>query len=191
MISLIKESLELQQFFESGGKDFFFVGGLAVQIWGQPRLTTDIDCTIFTNLTNEDEQIRGLLRKYKSRFSDEQTALDHARVQRVLLLESRFGTGIDILLSGLADISEELARSSYQQFTQEVSLRICSAETLIAFKTVAGRLQDYADIETVLIKQHKLDWDYIDRWLANVSEYQDLYENISMIGRMKKEFYRP
>lgn len=191
MISLIKESADLQQLFESEGKDFFFVGGLAVQIWGQPRLTTDIDCTIFTNLINEDDQIRDLLRKFKSRFSDEQTALDHARTQRVLLLESRLGTGIDVLLSGLADISEELARSSYQQFTQDISLRICSADSLIAFKTVAGRLQDYADIETVLIKQQKLDWGYIDRWLANASEYQDLGENISMLNRMKKEFYRP
>ena len=162
-----------------------------MQIWGQPRLTTDIDCTIFTNLINEDDQIRDLLRKFKSRFSDEQTALDHARTQRVLLLESRLGTGIDVLLSGLADISEELARSSYQQFTQDISLRICSADSLIAFKTVAGRLQDYADIETVLIKQQKLDWGYIDRWLANAIEYQDLGENISMLGRMKKEFYKP
>jgi len=191
MISLIEESADLQQLFESEGKDFFFVGGLALQIWGQPRLTTDIDCTIFTNLKNEDHQIRDLLRKFKSRFSDEQTALDHARRQRVLLLESRYGTGIDILLSGLADVSEELARSSYQQFTQEISLRICSADSLIVFKTVAGRLQDYADIETVLIKQQKLDWGYINRSLANASEYQDLGENISMLNRMKKEFYRP
>lgn len=86
---------------------------------------------------------------------------------------------------------DELAKSSYQQFTQDISLRICSADSLIAFKTVAGRLQDYADIETVLIKQQKLDWGYIDRWLANASEYQDLGENISMLNRMKKEFYRP
>ncbi|MEQ1606319.1 MAG: nucleotidyl transferase AbiEii/AbiGii toxin family protein [Pyrinomonadaceae bacterium] len=191
MISLIKEAAELQEFFESEGKEFFFVGGLALQIWGRPRLTTDIDCTIFTNLTDEDNQILALLNTFQSRFSDKQMALNHARIQRVLLLESRLGTGIDVLLSGLADTSEELARSSYQQFTKDISLRICSADSLIAFKTVAGRLQDYADIESILIKQSELDWEYIDQWLAYASEYKDLNENLTMLARMRKEFCRP
>lgn len=190
MISLINEAAELQRYFESEGRDFFFVGGLALQVWGRPRLTTDIDCTIFTNLKDEDRQIREILGKFKSRFFNPDDALNHARTQRVLLVESHLGTGIDILLSGLADISEELKRSSYQPFTSDVSLKICSADTLIAFKTFAGRQQDYADIETVIIKQKDLDWNYIDRWLAQAAEYQDITANIDMLRRMKVEFYK-
>lgn len=190
MITLINEAAELQQFFESENRDFFFVGGIALQIWGQPRLTTDIDCTIFTNLTDEDQQIWQLLRTFKSRFSDPKDAFDHARTQRVLLLENQLGTGIDVLLSGLADINEDLARSSYQVFTATVSLKICSAESLIAFKTFAGRLQDYAYIETVIIKQNDLDWEYIYRWLAQAAEYQDISENLAFLQRLKAEYYR-
>ncbi len=191
MISLIQEAAELQKLFESEGKSFFFVGGMAVQIWGQPRLTTDIDCTVFTGLPNEDEQILDLIKKFKARFTRDEDALQHARVHRVLLLESSLGTGIDIMLSGLADISEELDRSSYQEFTPEISLRVCSADSLIAFKTVAGRLQDFADIENVLVKQQDLDWEYIDRWLGHASEYHDYSENIAMLRRLKKQHYRP
>ncbi len=190
MISLISEAAELQAFFELEGRDFFFVGGIALQIWGEPRLTTDIDCTIFTNLRNEDEQIRNLITRFKSRFADEITALEHARTRRVLLLKVDSGTEIDILLSGLADISTELQRSTYQPFTPEISLRVCSAENLIAYKTVAGRLKDFADIESVIIKQERLDWDYIDEWLAQAAEYQDLEENLNILKRLKKENYR-
>jgi hypothetical protein len=41
MITLINEAANLQQFFESEQKDFYFVGGIALQIWGQPRLTSE------------------------------------------------------------------------------------------------------------------------------------------------------
>lgn len=191
MLDLIREAADLQSYFEAEGKDFFFVGGLALQIWGEPRLTTDIDCTLFTDLIDEDRQISEILKRFKSRFEDEKDAIELARTRRVLLVESPAGTGIDILLSGLADISDELARSTYQPFTDNISLRVCSAESLIVFKTVAGRFQDYADIESVLIKQTSLDWNYIDGWLANAAGYQDLDVNLSTLQLLRKEKYRP
>jgi hypothetical protein len=191
MVGLINEAFDLQQAFEKEGRDFFFVGGLALQIWGQPRLTADIDCTIFTNLTNEDDQIRDLLSRFKSRLSNMTEALEWARTKRVVLLETPAGTGIDILLSGLADISSELERATYQQFTPDMSLKVCSAENLIAYKTVAGRLKDWADIETVLVKQNSLDWDYINEWLSNASQYQDIESNLAALDRLKQQNYRP
>lgn len=190
MISLIKEAAALQNHFESEARDFFFVGGLALQIWGEPRLTTDIDCTVFTNLMHEDEQIRDLLARFKSRFSDDAEAFEHARTRRVLLLETDSGTGIDILLSGLADISTELQRASYQLFAPEISLKVCSAENLIAYKTVAGRLKDFADLESVIIKQTNLDWEYIDEWLLHAAEYQDMETNLAVLRRLKEEHYK-
>ncbi len=82
------------------------------------------------------------------RFVKEEDAVEHARVERALLLKSRNGIGIDMMLSGLADISEELNRASYRPFTNDTSLKVCSADTLIAMKTVAGRMKDYADIQS-------------------------------------------
>jgi hypothetical protein len=51
MIDLINEAASIQEFIESKHWDFFFIGGLTVQVWGQPRLTQDIDLTVFTELT--------------------------------------------------------------------------------------------------------------------------------------------
>lgn len=53
MIDLISEAASLQDFLEASDWDFFFIGGIAVQVWGQPRMTQDIDLTVFTNLQNE------------------------------------------------------------------------------------------------------------------------------------------
>lgn len=108
------------------------------------------------------------------------------RGRRVLILKTESLTEIDIMLGGIADISEELRRSSYQKFTPTHSLKICSADSLIALKTVAGRMRDFADIETVLIKQNEIDWQYIDGYLDQVMEYEDISEKRQQLEKIRK-----
>lgn len=191
MTDLISEAAELQRNLEEQGKDFFFVGGLALQIWGQPRLTTDIDLTVYTNLINEVEQIKWFLTLYESRIADTKDAVEFARTRRVLLLKTPTETGIDLMLGGLSDTSPELKRASYQRFMPEISLKVCSADTLIALKTVAGRLKDFADIESVMIKQTSLDWDYIVEYLKQALEYEDISAKIAKLNEIKHQYYKP
>lgn len=190
MITLFEEAAKLQETLLNEGIDFFFVGGIPLQVWGQPRLTTDIDLTVFTELVEEDAQIRWFLSRYKPLIGTEESTLEFARNRRVLLIQSDSQIEIDIMLGGLADISEELGRSSYQQFTPTVSLKICSAETLIALKTVAGRGQDFVDIETVMIKQDTIDWKYIESYLAQVMEYEDISVKRERLEQIRNSFSR-
>lgn len=187
MITLFEEAAELQDLLLAEGLDFFFVGGIPLQIWGQPRLTTDIDLTVFTELTNEDEKIKWFLTRYKPLIGDESSTLQFARHRRVLILQSESKTEIDVMLGTLADISEELRRASYQQFTPSISLKICSADSLIALKTVAGRGQDMVDIESVLIKQDSIDWEYIMSYLEQVMEYEDKSANIAQLNKLREK----
>jgi hypothetical protein len=139
MISLFEEAAKPQEMLQAEGLEFFFVGGVALQIWGQPRLTTEID----------------------------------------------------VMLEGLADISEEVRRASFQQFTPTISLRVCSPDTLVAMKTIAGRAQDIADLESVIIKQRSLDWAYMDRYLEQIMEYEDISSKIDSLQTIKRQYYRP
>ena len=43
-------------------------------------------------------------------------------------------------------------------------------EDLIVLKTLAGRLQDQADLEKIRARQDELgvDWDYVERWKAKL-----------------------
>jgi hypothetical protein len=38
------------------------IGGLAVQRWGEPRLTLDIDLTLSIDLETEEQVVNGMLR---------------------------------------------------------------------------------------------------------------------------------
>lgn len=178
MNNLIAEAEQLQIFVQDKGFEFFFIGGLAVQVWGEPRLTRDIDLTVFTNLTDERSFIKIFLQKYKPKFYD---ADEFALTNRVLPMLTVSGTGIDLLLGGLSDISEPLKRASYQNFTDEISLRVCSPDDLIILKTAAGRSRDWFDIESVIIKQPKLDWDYIDQSLEPLRDYDDIVPKITQL----------
>lgn len=191
MIDLFKEAAALQDLLEKNGKEFFFVGGIALQRWGQPRLTTDIDLTVFTNLREEHHQLQWLLRHYASRHSSPEKAIEFALISRVLLLETRERIGIDVMLGGLADISTDLAMATYEEFTPSISLKVCSAESLIAFKAIAGRPKDMADLESVIIKQTRLDWDYIWDYLDQVNLYQDISAHIENLKRLKTQYYQP
>ncbi len=191
MKALFEEAALLQTALENEGWEFFFVGGIAVQIWGEPRLTTDIDLTVFTGLVNENERVNTLFSILRPREKSVEEAIEFSKLSRMLLLRSANGLDIDMMLSGIPDLGEEYARSSFQRFTPEISLRVCSAETLVGMKTYAGRNRDIADVETVLIKQSKLDWDYIDTYLDAIAEYDDIQEKRSILQALKEKYYRP
>jgi hypothetical protein len=47
-----------------------------------------------------------------------------------------------------------------------LQIPILTVEDLILLKTLAGRLQDQADLEKIRARQKELgvDWDYVERW---------------------------
>lgn len=188
MILLIEEAYRFQQFVLKKGWDFYFVGGLAVQVWGEPRLTRDIDLHIFTNFVDEEGLVSEITARFSPKFSDaEQIALK----ERILPVTSPNGVTIDINLTGFADLSESLKRASYQNFTDNISLKICSADDLVILKTLAGRSRDWPDVESVLIKQSNLDWTYIEESIKQLFELEsDLVGKYDHLLSLKKTYYR-
>ena len=186
MNALISEAASLQNFLEEHELDFFFMGGIVVGVWGEPRLTQDIDLTVFTDLQNESEFISLFLTSYSPKFSDPE---EFALTNRVLPLWTSTGIGINVTLGGLRDISEALKRSTYQQFSETVSLKVCSADDLIIFKTVAARPRDWIDVESVIIRQNTLDWDYIEETLTGLDAYEDMSLRLASLRGLKDRFF--
>lgn len=46
MDNLVATAAKLQRFLEENKVPFCYVGGIAVQHWGEPRLTRDVDLTV-------------------------------------------------------------------------------------------------------------------------------------------------
>lgn len=53
MKSLFLMAAELDEFLKNRGWQYYFIGGVANQRWGQPRTTVGVDLTMLTGFGNE------------------------------------------------------------------------------------------------------------------------------------------
>lgn len=147
--SPIETAREVQTFCEARGWRFCFIGGLAVNRWGEPRFTADADLTVLTGWGGEEAFVDALLGHFQGRIPG---ARDAALANRVLLLESGRGGLIDVSLAALPFEERAVARSSEFDFGG-TSIRTCGPEDLIVFKAFAGRAKDWLDIEGVAVRR--------------------------------------
>ena len=162
---------EIQSFCRVRGWRFCFIGGIALQRWGEPRLTADVDLTILTGYGGEAGYIEDLCRAFAGRVPD---AAEFAHRSRVLLLQSERGIPIDISLGALPFEERVVARASLFRFIGTVSLNTCSAEDLVTLKAFADRTRDWADIEGIVQRNgHLLEWDLLEAELRPLCEAKD------------------
>ena len=186
MIEVIRAAAELQTLCQSQGWRFCFIGGLALQRWGEPRETIDVDLTLLTGFGGEEAFVRKLLEHYEARIAD---AIDFALTRRMLLARAPSGVGLDIALGGLPFEESVVARSSLFAFQSEMHLRTCSAEDLIVMKAFAARAKDWLDVEGIIVRQTgKLDWSYIRSQLQPLAELKETPEIIAELERRRVEF---
>ena len=188
MIELIRAASDLQALCEAEGWRFCFIGGLAVQRWGEPRETVDVDLTLLTGFGGEEPFIERLLQQYAGRVDD---PAEFARQNRVLLIRAPSGVGIDVALGALPFEESIISRSSMFSFPGAVPLRTCSPEDLIVLKAFASRPRDWIDVEGIIVRQTgKLDWTYIDRELRPLAELKEAPEMLSELDKRRLELER-
>lgn len=158
---LFAAAYDLQTFCEQQSWAFCFIGGIAVQRWGQPRFTQDVDATLLTGFGDEDAFITPLLTRYAPRLPD---GREFALQTRVLLLHTSDGIPLDIALGAIPFEEHAVQRASVFRFDDPYRLRTCSAEDLLVHKAFANRPQDWLDIDGILLRQGRalrlaLVWD--------------------------------
>jgi len=150
MNRIFEAASELQSFCGRLDWNFCFIGGLAVQRWGEPRNTQDADFTLITGFGNEQPFIEQLLAHFRPRRDDAQA---FALQNRVLLLYAGNGVPLDIALGAMPFEENSVKRSSLWSEIDGDPIRTCSAEDLIVHKVFAGRDRDWLDVDGVLIRQ--------------------------------------
>lgn len=150
MNGLFEVATAIQGFCRDRAWHFCFIGGLAVQRWGEPRQTRDVDLTLLTGFGAERPYVDELLAAFDARLPD---AAAFAMQNRVLLLRSPSGVGIDIALGALPFEERAVSRASDWIIDADAVLFTCSAEDLIVYKAFAGRPQDWADVEMVVARR--------------------------------------
>ena len=100
---------EVQRFGREQGWRFCFIGGVAVQRWGNPRFTHDIDLTLVTGFGGEETFVDALLRELEPRRPD---AREFSLSRRVLLARTPAGVDVDIALGALPFEERSVDRAS-------------------------------------------------------------------------------
>jgi hypothetical protein len=182
--AVIAAAAELQAVCEAEAWRFCLIGGMALQRWGEARETVDVDLTLLTGFGGEERFITRLTSAFAPRIDD---AAAFAVANRVLLLRTQSGVGLDVALGGLPFEARAIERSSTFRFPPDVNLRTCSAEDLIVLKVFADRPRDWADVEGILVRQTgRLDWGHVRDELAPLLELKEAPELLDRLERLRR-----
>src|SRR5574341_44874 len=138
------------------------IGGQTVLLYGEPRLTRDIDITLGVG-TEELGKIENVISKLKLKvLVDVETFVKRTMVLPVL--DEKSGIRVDFILSFTPYERQAIERAKRVKLGKAI-VRFASVEDLIIHKVFAGRARDIEDIKSILLKNKNYDSRYIMKWL--------------------------
>lgn len=168
---------------EAAGIPYMVIGGQAVLLHGEPRLTRDIDVTLGVDAS----ALRMVLSAVERIGLVPVRADVEAFVQSTNVLpvaEQGSGIRVDLIFS-FTPYEAEAIRRAVGVIFENVTVRFASVEDLIVHKLVAGRPRDIEDVAGVLARNPSLDETYLNRWLASFRDivHRDLVEELRRLLR--------
>ena len=150
MNDVFAAAVEVERVVRAAGFGFCFIGGLAVQRWGQPRMTADVDLTVITGFGGEERYVDTLLGSLRGRVRD---AREFALRHRTLLAVATNGIHVDIALGAMPFEEHSVQRASPFAVSPIESITTCCAEDLVVHKVFAGRDKDWLDVSGIVARQ--------------------------------------
>lgn len=182
LAGVMAAAAEVEAFCQAQGWRFCFIGGIAVQRWGMPRFTQDVDLTLLTGFGSEERFVDPLLNHFSGRLRD---ARKFALERRVLLARTAAGVDLDFALGAFPFEEASIERASAWKVSDAVTLTTCSAEDLVIHKVFASRDRDWSDVESILVRQHgRLILAHIRTQLPPLLELKDDLESFDKLERM-------
>lgn len=167
MNDLIDSVIAFQGFLKMEGVPVMAIGGIAVAVWGEPRLTRDIDMKVLVTRENRG-QLLSLLRAFTPLQEDSDESF--RRLGLAFFRDSN-GVRIDVLLADTIFDETAIGRARDIDFSAGKPIRVCTAEDLIIYKMLSTRAKDRVDVESIIQKQgDNLDDAYIENWLVQFEE---------------------
>lgn len=172
---------------DAAGISYMVIGGQAVLLHGEPRLTRDIDITLGVDATHLARVRSSLLTAgLESAVSDVETFVGANNVYPAIDRETSIR--VDLIFSFTPYESEAIRRAVTAEL-DGVLVRFAAAEDLIIHKLVAGRPRDIEDVRGVLARSTTLDEQYLHSWLASFTDvvHRDLVSEFSALSKQRPE----
>jgi hypothetical protein len=144
---------------ESRGLPAALIGGLAVSLRGQPRMTVDVDLVIRADVDDALQLVRHLS---ETPFEPLFAGVEEV-VSSVFMLPLRHrSTGIRVNLAiGMSGFEREAIGRATRITAGSGSVPMVTVEDLLVMKALAGRPQDEADLRGLVdLHRESIDWNY-------------------------------
>ena len=157
------------------------VGGLAVGIHAQPRMTQDVDALVLLDAEELDNLLAVAARQgFEFRRSD---GLKLARQSRILVFRhAPSGVPVDIAL-GCMPFDKEAVDGAILRNIAGISIPVVAPDDLLIMKAVAHRPIDGADIDALLAVRPPANLRRIRLW---VQQYADVLHDPSIVTDLEK-----
>ena len=166
-----------------GSIPYMVIGGQAVLLYGEPRLTRDIDITLGVGV-RELNKLKETISSLGLKILVER---DEEFVERNMVLptlDEKSGIRVDFIFSFSPYGRQAIERAKDIKLGRSL-VRFASLEDVVIHKVIAGRARDLEDIKSILLKNQKYDSDYIEKWLKEFDK--SLTEQFLKIFREIKE----
>lgn len=167
------------------GVPFMLIGGQAVLLHGEPRLTQDIDVTLGVAPDRLPEVTDAAAAAGLTALPEELE--DFVNETFVLPCEEpETGVRVDFIFSSTPYEARAIDRAVEVEIRDE-SVPFAAAEDLILHKLFAGRPRDLEDAAGVVRRKGDgLDWDYVRRWaeeFAQIPGREEMPEQVAELYR--------
>ena len=142
---------------------YMVVGGQAVLLYGEPRLTRDIDITLGVNVDRLGE-VLAVVQELNLKSLPKEIDSFVRETMVLPALDEHTGIRVDFIFSYTPYETGAINRAKKVKIMGK-EVNIASLEDLIIHKIFAGRPRDIEDVRTVLLKNPDVDLQYIRGWL--------------------------
>jgi predicted nucleotidyltransferase len=142
---------------------YMIIGGQAVLLYGEPRLTRDIDITLGANVDRFNDLLK--LSEELNLTPAAQNVEDFVKRTMVLpLIDKDTELRVDFIFS-FTEYEKNAIERAKEFKIKNRPVKFASVEDIIIHKIFSGRPRDLEDIKGILEKNKDLDKDYITKWL--------------------------
>jgi predicted nucleotidyltransferase len=152
----------------NAGLPYMVFGGQAVLLYGEPRLTRDIDVTLGVD-PSELARVIDVIQSLSFRILTENAA-EFVRETLVLpAIDPKTGIRIDFVFS-LSQFERAAIERSRTIDVDGVGVQFVSLEDLIVMKLLAARPRDLEDVAAILRKNRDFNRSHVEKWLREFDQ---------------------
>ncbi len=160
---------------------YMVIGGQAVLLYGEPRLTRDIDIILGIG-PDRYEKVLKLCKKLRLKIIVGNLERFVHKTYLLPVIDSKSGIRIDFIFS-VSEYEREAIGNAVQISIDKTIVKFASLEDLIIHKIIAGRARDIEDVKDVMKKNRNFDVKYIKKWLKEFEKttnekYYDIFKKI-------------